>query len=147
MASLEERFWTKVDKTGDCWLWTGAKLPNGYGTHGGGSNKRYAHRLAYEFAVGPIAEGMDIDHRCHVRDCVKPDHLRQATRKQNIENHNGDNPYRGARRHSKGRWEADVTHNGKTIYLGLFDTREQAAEAARVRRLELHTHNDMDRTA
>lgn len=52
----EERFWRKVDKrSGGCWLWTGAKATNGYGSFGiAGTTSRRAHRVAYEWLVGPI---------------------------------------------------------------------------------------------
>src|ERR671926_506983 len=61
--SLEERLWAQVDKTGDCWLWTGSTLPSGYGTLSTGSRtdgtrrKVYVHVLAYELLVGPVPPG------------------------------------------------------------------------------------------
>lgn len=88
-ASAEERFWVKVDKSGDCWLWTARLKPDGYGIF---KNKLpdgrwiyvYAHRFAYESVRGPIPDGLTIDHLCRVRNCVNPDHLEPVTRNENM---------------------------------------------------------------
>lgn len=95
-VSAEERFSSKVDRSGDCWLWTGYLKPNGYASFypGGGRSvqKVYAHRFAYEMASGTaIPEGMEIDHTCSVRHCVNPAHLALVTRSQNIERRNAAN--------------------------------------------------------
>jgi hypothetical protein len=70
------RFWSKVDASGVCWEWTasddGAK---GYGRF----DHQSAHRWAYEFLVGPIPEGMTLDHLCLNKRCVNPDHLEVVT--------------------------------------------------------------------
>jgi HNH endonuclease len=83
--TVEQRFWAKVDQ-GDgtgCWLWTGAKLHGGYGHMRGGTADTTAHRIAYELLVGPIPKGLEIDHLCRVRACVRPDHLEPVTRAEN----------------------------------------------------------------
>lgn len=84
--TLEERFWAKVERSGpqDCWTWTGC-LTNGYGqfwTHG--SQRVRAHRFAYELLVGPIPEGLQIDHLCRVPACVNPAHLEPVTARINV---------------------------------------------------------------
>jgi hypothetical protein len=61
-----ERFWEKVDKTSGCWLWTAA-LWKGYGRIAVGRRMVKAHRFSYELLIGPIPDGMTIDHRCHAR--------------------------------------------------------------------------------
>jgi hypothetical protein len=73
---LTARFWSKVEPTGFCWLWSSALEYGGYPIYwiGDGVSRR-AHRLAYEFLVGPIPDGMTLDHLCRVRRCVNPDHL------------------------------------------------------------------------
>jgi hypothetical protein len=75
----EERFWAKVAKADGCWLWTGAKDTSGYGNFQGIG----AHRIAYQLTVGPIPEGLTIDHLCRVRACVNPVHMEPVTRKEN----------------------------------------------------------------
>lgn len=88
MTSSAERFWARVDKSGDCWIWTGTAAGAGYGHFyvGGGRKNRirtYAHRWSYEQTKGPIPAGLEIDHRCRVRRCVNPDHLEPATHAEN----------------------------------------------------------------
>lgn len=83
-----ERFWSKVDQSGDCWLWQGYKSGGGYGQlwykdEGGRKRTRMAHRFVYEVLVGPIPVGLTLDHLCFVRNCVRPDHLEPVTREEN----------------------------------------------------------------
>jgi len=83
---IEQRFWTKVQKTETCWLWTAATT-GGYGVIGaGGAGNGYvlAHRYSYETLVGPIPDGLQIDHLCRVRHCVRPDHLEAVERRTNL---------------------------------------------------------------
>jgi hypothetical protein len=83
MATMEERFWAKVDKTDTCWLWTGYTC-KGYGQFCGRPGTRAAHRITYEILVGPIPQGMDLDHLCRVRACCNPAHLEPVTRRENL---------------------------------------------------------------
>lgn len=71
-----------------CWLWQGAHGPNGYGvvwigTRRGDNRRAQAHRMAYESLVGPIPDGLVLDHLCRVRDCVNPAHLEAVTQAEN----------------------------------------------------------------
>lgn len=73
-----------MQKTDTCWLWTAA-LHNGYGSfYLPGAGTRRAHRIAYEALVGPIPEGLTLDHLCRNRGCVNPAHLEPVTNKENI---------------------------------------------------------------
>lgn len=80
-----ERFWSKVDKDGICWLWRGAIGANGYGAFRGPDGKTTtAHKFAYEALVGPVPSGLHLDHLCRIRSCVRPDHLEPVTPALNV---------------------------------------------------------------
>lgn len=78
----EQRFWEKVDKSGDCWEWIAASLPNGYG-YFNSDFERYPHRWSYRKLVGEIPFGLHIDHLCRNRLCVNPEHLEPVTPRVN----------------------------------------------------------------
>lgn len=102
--SPSDRFFSKVDKAdgaGACWIWTGARV-RGYGQFFAGpdASRRLisAHRWSYEFHIGPIPDGLQIDHRCHSVDrtcvggvacihraCVNPAHLEAVTGQTNTD--------------------------------------------------------------
>ncbi len=84
-AILTDRFWSKVEKvaTTDCWLWTGALNSRGYGCWGVEGKSQLTHRLAYEALVGPIPDGLTIDHLCRVRACCNPAHLEPVSTGEN----------------------------------------------------------------
>lgn len=66
-----------------CWLWTGVIQAGGYGRFRTQNRGHMAHRWLYEQLVGPIPEGMQLDHLCRVRNCVRPDHLEPVTPREN----------------------------------------------------------------
>lgn len=147
-----ERFWAKVNKTDDCWNWVGASTKG----HGVMYVKELegmyrAHRYSYELVHGQVDKDLVIDHRCHNGSCIKPDHLRPATPKQNGENRKGldannSSGYRGVSlsKHT-GKWYVRVYHKKKCYYGGQFLDVHEAGEAARVLRNKLFSHNDLDR--
>ena len=83
--SVEDRFWSYADRSGDCWVWTGGLDASGYGqfTPKRGQHVR-SHRYAYEMEVGAIPEGMVLDHTCRIRACVNPGHLEVVTNRENV---------------------------------------------------------------
>jgi hypothetical protein len=82
-VTTEDRFWSKVD-AGDCWQWTDSLATNGYGAFRTPSGSVRAHRWAYEHLVGPIPDGLQLDHLCRNRGCVNPDHLEPVTLGENV---------------------------------------------------------------
>lgn len=88
-----ERFWRHVEKTPDCWNWTGVLAGGGYGKF----NFRYvgiqAHRVSFFLAGRVIPDGMVLDHLCRNRRCVRPDHLEAVTERENV--HRGISPAAG----------------------------------------------------
>jgi hypothetical protein len=84
LPNREEVFWSKVNKTETCWLWTDA-LQSGYGMSSIAPGLAIpAHRYAYQLLIGPIPEGLTLDHLCRVRNCVNPAHLEPVTRGENV---------------------------------------------------------------
>lgn len=81
-TSMYDRIFLRVTKTDTCWLWTGATEKAGYGRIG--KHPTYSvHRLAYEFAYGPIPVGMCVCHHCDTPACVRSDHLFLGTHGDN----------------------------------------------------------------
>lgn len=79
-------FWGWVEKPEDpdaCWQWVGTVTTAGYGTATVNRQWLHAHRHAYEEVVGPIPEGLTIDHLCRNRLCVNPAHLEPVTASEN----------------------------------------------------------------
>jgi hypothetical protein len=97
-----ERFWAKVDKSGDCWLWTGSIKDSGYGYFWWNKKRWLAHRWLYIQLIGMDDQQMDLDHTCHNdtgcklnsdcphRRCVNPAHLEPVTHVENCLR--GDSP-------------------------------------------------------
>lgn len=86
--ATDARFWAKVDRVdGACWEWTAGKTSAGYGifqARGFSPIPVYAHRRVYELLVGPIPDGLQLDHLCRNRWCVNPAHLEPVTHVENV---------------------------------------------------------------
>jgi hypothetical protein len=83
----EARFWSKVDvpfRPGACWTWLGGRNGDGYGAFRVGVHARGAHRWLHERLVGPLPVGMELDHLCRNRQCVRPDHLEVVDHRTNV---------------------------------------------------------------
>jgi hypothetical protein len=81
VSDLPANMQTKIAIDGDCWTWTGARNPKGYGSVSNGRKGAsiLAHRKAYEIANGPIPYGLEIDHLCENTSCVNVAHLQAVT--------------------------------------------------------------------
>jgi hypothetical protein len=99
-AQREVAFLTKVSVSNmGCWVWQGGRGGYGltYGTFFNGSRTVRAHRWAYEHWVGPIPNGLELDHLCRVRLCVNPKHLEPVTHDENSRR----SPLKGDRKECK----------------------------------------------
>lgn len=143
IRTVEDRFWAKVEKTEDCWIWRGKKGLTGYGSIVVNGKLVYAHRLVFVLFGKALPDDMECDHLCHNTSCVRPDHLRPVTRKQNAENRSGarSGTKSGVRgvdwAKSPGKWRARVGHNRKQYCAGYFDDIEAAGAAAQALRKQL----------
>ena len=105
-----DRFWASISpepNTG-CWLWLGYLSPGasknknmGYGQFQVQNRRMPAHRFSYETFVGPVQEGLEIDHKCKLPCCVNPDHLEAVTHHENM-------------RRSGAMFKAAAVHKAKT---------------------------------
>ena len=90
-SGVLSRFWLKVNKGGPvhptlgtaCWLWTASLNSDGYGNFRFAGVSAKAHRIAYEMCVGPIPDGLELDHLCRIPSCVNPAHLDPVTHVEN----------------------------------------------------------------
>lgn len=97
---VSERFdkFVLPDPNSGCWLWAGSTNNPGYGHFRYGGKLRLAHRVSYEALIGPIPDGLVLDHLCRVPCCVNPLHLEPVTQKVNCER--GMASYAASKRHS-----------------------------------------------
>lgn len=152
---LSRRFWkfVEVDYDSGCWLWRGA-LRRGYSTYWLDRRNAVGHIVAYETLVGPVPDGLELDHRCHDpevcklgekcphRRCVNPAHLKPTT--QRVNTLRGGNP--AAQFSRAARCVNGHEFNEKNTYMrpgGGRTCRECALDRSRKYR-PLRTRTDLD---
>ena len=88
LKSLPTKFWQQVDInfSSGCWIWTGVHFDSGYARYRNKSlsSSERAHRVVYETLVGPIPNGLVLDHLCEIKDCVNPMHVEPVTDSENL---------------------------------------------------------------
>lgn len=101
---LEGIFWSHVDIQGanECWPWKNVRTRQGYGTKKVSGKWVYSHRMAYEYAFGPIPDGLLVCHKCDNPPCCNPNHLFLGTGRDNVRD-----------AISKGRWWHQKPYNRK----------------------------------
>jgi hypothetical protein len=131
---LPSRFWDNVhvEPNTGCWLWAGRTNGRGYGHFWLNGDRVYAHRLAYATLVGSLPDGLQVDHVCHTRQCVNPEHLRLATNRENQHNRKSQassSPYKGVSWSKRdGKWVARIMLDYQR-FLGSFVDAVDAAYA------------------
>lgn len=101
-------FWNRVDKTGDCWLWTGGLSTRGYGRTTLRDRSLDTHRFAWMVSYGPIPDGLCVCHHCDNPPCCRPEHLFLGTHADN----NADREAKG--RTARGERSGHYTHPERT---------------------------------
>ena len=127
-----DRFWSKVEKSDGCWLWT-AGTSGKYGSFRIDGSATTAHRVAYALEVGPVPEGLVLDHLCRNTLCVNPSHLEPVTIAENVRR--GDLSGNGAEHRAKTHCPAGHEYAEANTYMYKGGRHCRACRRETVRRL------------
>lgn len=130
------RLWERVspEPNSGCWLWLGGHSPRGYGMFYVNGKNRAVHRVSFELYVGPIPDGLELDHKCRNPACLNPAHLEPVT---HIENMRRGQPgiITGAKQRAKTHCPSGHKYEGRNLYVRNNGERE-CAECSRIRSKE-----------
>lgn len=116
------RFWSNVDKSGKCWIWTRGKTGAGYGHLRFNGKLTYAHRVAFELTYGAVLPGLFICHSCNNPPCCNPKHLWVGTPADNMSDRD-----RKGRQYINGR-PGEQNHNAKLTRIQVDEIRSIYAQ-------------------
>lgn len=119
MTAYYERVISRAEPDGECLVWTGARQPTGYGQIWNGIRPEQVHRIVYRSVHGSIPDGMEIDHLCRNRSCVRIDHLEAVPHKENMRRSKSIMAENAAKTHCKRGHE----FSGSNLYLAPNGTR------------------------
>ena len=115
-SNIISRFWSKVNKTDSCWLWTAGTERRGYGHYWLNGKTIKAHRYSYSLTNGPIPSNMVICHTCDNPSCVNPDHLFLGTTLDNIQDRQSKNRQAKGSKSSKSKLNATQVLEIRNLY-------------------------------
>ncbi len=112
------RFWKNIQRSDGCWLWTGSRQQNGYGIMWYDGKVVKAHRMMWLETIGPIPEGLDVLHKCDVRNCVRLDHLELGTDLENARQREerGRGKQQRGERCGATKYPDSLVHKAKALY-------------------------------
>lgn len=115
MSALPQRIEDRIEMVTEsgCWIWTGTYTGTGYGQTRLNGKRCRAHRAVYSLLVGPIPEGLNLDHLCRVRKCVNPYHLEVVTQSVNVQRGEGIAGRNQRKTHCKNGHEFTVSNTMK----------------------------------
>lgn len=139
----------EVDPDSGCWVWTRGLDQNGYGILRFQGKKRFVHRLTFSIFVGPLADGLVVDHiDCISTACCNPAHLRQVSQTGNQQNRRSISTANTSGLvgvtwdRQSGKWRAHIQVGGKLLYLGRFTNLDDAIAARKAGEQQYHPYRD-----